>query len=144
MKKFFGILIVFIGILSLVIGLAIFIDGGARNKRLDNSEPSEFSAQYRKDNDDQLIFGCGAAIMGVVLLISGITLASSKTKKQKQREAELEKLKNNINKLGDLTAADLTSSHDIIDQLERLTALREKGALTEAEFQQQKKILLQQ
>jgi hypothetical protein len=144
MKKFFGILVLFIGLLSLVIGLAVFIDGEARNKRLDKSEHSEFSTKYHKDNDDQLSFGCGAVIVGLVFFVGGLTMVSSKTKNQKKKEAELEKLKANINKLGDLTATDLGTGKDTIAQLERLAALKEKGTLTEEEFQQQKKILLQQ
>lgn len=145
MKKFFGILILFIGLLSLIIGMACLIDAESRNKTLDQQEQNEFSDQYRKDNNDQRVFGGVSAAMGLVFFIAGFRMVAAKTKTQKIKEAELEKLKANINKLGDLTEADLQpvkNVNDVISQLEKLGELKTKGIITEEEFQQQKKKLL--
>jgi sortase (surface protein transpeptidase) len=146
MKKLFGILILFIGLLSLIIGMACFIDAESRNKTLDQQEQNEFSAQYRVNNNDQREFGGVSAVIGLVFFIIGFKMASTKTKSQKIKEAELEKLKANINKLGDLTEADLQpvkNVNDVISQLEKLGELKARGILTEEEFQQQKKKLLE-
>jgi len=145
MKKFLGILILFIGLLSLIIGMACFIDAESRNKTLDGQEQNESSARYREDNNDQRSFGGVSAVMGLVFFIAGFSMVSAKTKNQKIKEAELEKLKANINKLGDLTEGDLQpvkNVNEVINQLEKLGALKAKGLLTEEEFQQQKKKLL--
>ncbi|WP_162128090.1 SHOCT domain-containing protein [Flavobacterium phycosphaerae] len=146
MKKFLGIVILFIGLLSLIIGMACLIDAESRNKTLDGQEQNELTARYRDDNNDQRSFGAASAVIGLVFFIAGFRMVSAKTKNQIKKEAELEKLKANINKLGDLTATDLQQTKEVshvINQIEKLGDLKAKGLLTEEEFEQQKKKVLE-
>lgn len=139
-----------IGVLFIVTGALIMIGGIVLLQNAsftDNSSIGEFAKELDSD------YGVGNGMsrascfaisgIGLILLIVGIVMASSKSSIQRNKEAELLVLKNSNSAP---SVAEKKSENNIDDrifsQLEKLAKLKDQGIITDDEFQQQKKKLL--
>jgi hypothetical protein len=154
MKKFFGILFLLIGLAMTGIGIAALTNTSTRNDSFEGQVRNEFSANYRSNNNEQQMAGLGLIGGGLIFFIIGVVMVATKTKAQRKKEAELDVLRkmqlaNNVapsgqtNKTQTATSSPQKSTEDKFGQLERLAKLKEQGHLTDEEFQQQKKKILE-
>ena len=134
MKKFFGILFLLIGVMLMVIGTALIVSANA------NPLPAEGQSTGTMQNSDR---NTGRMLMvgGLILFVSGTTIIASKKKTPQKKGIPLETPPTTPERHE--AAHSTKATNDVLHQLERLTALKEKGTLTEEEFQQQKKKILE-
>lgn len=92
--------------------------------------------------DDRKIGFWGAFLISVILspLVGLIITMFSKTIKQQKIDDEI--LRNQIEQTRLLAEKTVNKSISITDELEKLVSLKEKGALSEDEFQQAKQHLI--
>lgn len=153
-KKIFGVLFLLIGLLMIVTGIAALTQSSTQDNSIEGSIGNTFSQEYRERNQEKRIVGFGLAGGGLFLFIIGIVMLATKTKKQQETEIELEVLKkmqlaNNIAQPEQTKTRQIEnvsmqkSTDDKIGQIEKLGKLKEQGFLTDEEFQQQKKKILE-
>ena len=135
MKKFFGILFLLIGVMLMVIGTALIVSANA------NPLPAEGQSTGTMQNSDR---NTGRMLMvgGLILFVSGTTIIASKKKTPQKKGIPLE-TPTTTPERPEAAPSSIKATNDVLHQLERLTALKEKGTLTEEEFQQQKKKILE-
>ena len=144
MKKFFGILFLLIGLAMIGLGVAALVDANSRSNSFEGQIGNTFSEHYRQNNEEQQMAGAGLLGGGVIFFIIGIVMLVTKTKAQRKKETELEVLKKVqvSNNTSSPTDNSTKSMDDKFAQLEKLGKLKEQGLLTEEEFQQQKKKII--
>ncbi|WP_291127516.1 hypothetical protein [Flavobacterium sp. UBA7682] len=135
MKKFFGVLFLLIGLFAIVTGVGTIASTDGYNRSFEGQVQEELIDQYRANRERDQGIGGAFAFVGGVFFIVGIVLLVTKTKKQRMMETELALLKGGIH---NKTEVKPTSQDDTINQLERLSVLKEKGVLSEEEFMAQK------
>jgi hypothetical protein len=123
------------GILLLLIGLAMVIGEILNLKR-------QASPNYRDDKSGEKQQAYTGLIIGVLASISGAILLWSHGKKKAER-AELLKVLS-ANSSAQLEKNNPQITDDKITQIEKLGKLKEQGLLTDEEFDQQKRKILEQ
>ncbi|HEX8561732.1 MAG TPA: SHOCT domain-containing protein [Flavobacterium sp.] len=126
MKKFFGIVFLFVGMALTVVGALVFSEA--------SKVVYEDQLRWESSNEDQQVFGSGYIAVGGIVFVMGIVLTASKTNAQREKEVELQLIKDSL--------AGAIIQEDPYNQIEKLGKLKERGLLTEEEFQQQKVKLL--
>ena len=127
MKKFFGIVLLIAAMFLTGVGVAIITEAEAKSNSYEGQLRSEFSSAYQRRNDEAQAAGGIVMLLSVVCFISGIILCVSKSKKQREKEFELELLQK-ANLLG------LSDQKDVYGKIEKLGDLKQQGLLTEDEF----------
>ena len=95
MKKFFGVLLLFIGLFLVALGMFGMGNTNGESKSIENQVQNEFIQDNQSDKEKELVIGGAVATVGLLFHIIGVVLLVTKTKKQYLLEAELEVLKNN-------------------------------------------------
>ena len=124
MKKFFGVLILLVGLILTGGGAAGLADINSRHQTFDGQVSETFSNRYREGASEQQAGATAAIGVGIVLIIVGIVMLATKTKKQRKQETELALLKsmnlsnrNNANSdkvsLSDLTIPELFAKFNV-------------------------------
>jgi hypothetical protein len=147
MKKAFGVIFLLLGLAMIGLGIAALTNLSTRNSSYEGEVRNQFSDSYRSASNGQAVAGLGLVGGGVVFFILGIVMVVSKSKSQRIKDAELKFLKTmHANDLPpQLTTKENKNSFNdaVFAQLEKLGKLKEKGLITDEEFQEQKKKLLQ-
>lgn len=137
MKKFLGVLFLVIGLFAIVSGIVAISSIETENRSLEGQVQSEFVEQYKTNQSQNQAAGGALAFSGLLFYITGIVLLVTKTKKQRVMEAELLILKNQ-----NITTFVSETKEDNISKIEKLGVLKEKGLLSNEEFEKEKKKLL--
>ncbi len=135
MKKIFGTLLQLIGLVTIIISSIAAKELYYERRILYSEIKSDLDYSYQSQIDSQQIALFFAAAFGIILFIIGLILLITKTKKQRQLEAELTTFKY-ISENGD-------EQEDAIGNLEKLFELKQKGILTEEEFVATKRKILE-
>jgi hypothetical protein len=90
MKNFFGILFILVGVGLVGLGIMALTNNHTRSQTFGDRFSSSFNSDYRQQKEAQQIVGLGASGGGAVLLIIGIAMVSTKSKKTRSKEFELE------------------------------------------------------
>jgi hypothetical protein len=147
MKKFFGILLLLIGLLMMGGGIAALTDANSKHGSLEGQFGETFSNRYRERANEEQMAGASGLGIGLVLFIIGIIMTASKSKKQKMTALELAAIKkiqnNNAPMHWEEKHVTATVNDDMIGKIEKLGKLKEQGLITEEEFQTQKQRILQ-
>jgi Short C-terminal domain len=151
MKKFFGILFLIIGLVAVGLGIVALTNYSSKNDSFEGRLRDRFNENYHTQNEDQKTGGIVSISVGALFFIIGLIMAASKSNLQRKKEAELEEMKNMQfvrsqpeQKTEPPPIPKLTpTTDDIFNQLERLAKLKEQGFLSDEEFQQQKKKILE-
>lgn len=93
MKKFFGVLLLFIGLFLVALGM--FGMGNTNGERKSHYSQIEMTPTHKPYKETEMVMGGAIATVGLLFHIIGVVLLVAKTKKQYLLEAELEVLKNN-------------------------------------------------
>jgi NADH:ubiquinone oxidoreductase subunit 6 (subunit J) len=153
-KKIFGFLFLLIGLLMIGTGIATVTQSATQDNTIEGRIGNTFSQEYREQNQEKRIVGFGLAGGGLLFFIIGIVMIATKTNKQRENEIELEVIKK-MQLANNFTQPEQTntkqaenafvqkSTDDKIGQIEKLGKLKEQGLLTDEEFQQQKKKILE-
>lgn len=144
MKKLFGTLFLLIGLGMIGFGITALVDANSRSNSFEGRLGNSINRVYRERNKEEQLIGAGLIGGGMIFFIVGIVMLVTKTKAQRKKEVELEVLRK-VNKTMTNESQTENSSKSIDDkfaQLEKLGKLREKGILSEEEFQQQKKKII--
>jgi len=143
MKFFFGILFLLIGLAMIGFGVAALVDANSRSNSFEGQIGNTFSYNYSKNIEEEQMIGAGCLGGGVIFFIIGIVMLVTKTKAQRKNEIELEVFKKvQSSNTSNQPNNSLKSMDDKFAQLEKLGKLKEQGLLTEEEFQQQKKKII--
>ncbi|CAM4254804.1 SHOCT domain-containing protein [Flavobacterium terrigena] len=126
MKKFFGTILQLIGLVTIIVSSIATTELVCERKMLYSQIKSELDYSNKTQIDSQEIALLFAAAFGIILFVIGLILLITKTKKQRQLEAELTTFKY-ILENGE-------EQDNAIGDLERLFELKQKGILTEEEF----------
>jgi len=135
MKKFFGVLLLLIGLFGAVTGMATIASSQASSDCIESQVSAEFANSYRESIEQGKIIGGVFVGIGLVFFVIGIVLVATKTKKQRLMEAELLLLKTNHGVV-------INSNVDLVGAIEQLGKLKDKGLLSEEEFIEQKRKIL--
>ncbi len=93
MKKFIGVLLLFIGLFLVALGM--FGMGNTNAERQSNYSQIEMTPTHKSYKETEMVIGGAIATVGLLFHIIGVVLLVTKTKKQYLLEAKLEVLKNN-------------------------------------------------
>lgn len=94
MKKFFGVLLLLIGLLLVAIGMYGMGNTNGEIKGIESQIQNEFTQQYKSNIEKDLVIGGAVSTVGLLFNIIGIVLLATKTNKQRRMEIELDVLKN--------------------------------------------------
>lgn len=143
MKKFFGILFLLIGLAGIVLGIATLVDANSMSNSFEGQFDNTIAELFRQKKEEMQTQGVGSLGVGEIFFIIGIVMLVTKTKAQRKKETELEVLKKaQVSTTSNQTNNSSKSIEDKLAQLEKLGKLKEQGLLTEEEFQQQKKKII--
>jgi uncharacterized alpha/beta hydrolase family protein len=144
MKKFFGILILIIGVFGIGMGIVALTDLGRRNSSFEGQIGNEFSESYNNESFEQQAIGLALIGSGLIFSILGVIMIASKSKKSKSKISAKDNIQiatipvtgvhDNFN-----AATQTSKMDDVLNRIERLGKLKEQGLITEEEFQEQKK-----
>ncbi|MEC4004896.1 hypothetical protein OX283_009535 [Flavobacterium sp. SUN052] len=95
MKKFFGIVLLIIGLIIVSIGVGGLSYENALRSCTENQIADELLLRSETQTQNGIMVGSAFLFLGIVLFIVGIVLTASKTNKQKRLEIELSFLKEN-------------------------------------------------
>jgi hypothetical protein len=125
-KYIFGILYLLIALALIGLGIAALNDAATKDKALEEQISNELRGSYYPNNNGEKMLGVTLITIGLFFLISGIILIVTKSKAQRIKDAEIK-----------------PTVEDKLAQIEKLGEMKEKGLITEEEFQQQKKRILE-
>lgn len=149
MKKIVGVIFILIGLWALIGGVVAITNAVTIRNTPGGRVFSEFSGNYSREIDEQIIIGGGVAIVGLILLIIGIVMVANKSQKQMKRELENDLLIESVTKPPLFNPNKETTStskpnfqDDKFQALEKLAKLKDQGVLTEEEFIEEKRKIL--
>ena len=96
MKKFFGVLLLFIGLFLVALGM--FGMGNTNGERNCHYSQIEMTPNAKPYKETEMVMGGAIVTVGFIFHVIGTVLLVTKTKKQLLLEAELYVLKNNSTK----------------------------------------------
>ena len=138
MKKFFGALFLVTGMMMITAGTYIIRDLSSSTVTAgQHQQPAAVAGKI------DIASGYGLILGGVIIFVTGLVLAITKTSAQRRKEAELEAFKNTFSNGYQQGHANAHIHSDAAyGQLERLVKLKERGVITEEEFKRQKEKIL--
>lgn len=92
MKKFFGVLLLFIGLFLVALGM--FGMGNTNGERKNHYSQIEMTPTAKAYKETEMVMGGAIVIVGFIFHVIGTVLLVTKTKKQLLLEAELQVLRN--------------------------------------------------
>lgn len=92
MKKFFGVLLLFIGLFLVALGM--FGSGTTNAERKSHYSQIEMTPTDKPYKETEMVMGGAIVIVGFIFHVIGTVLLVTKTKKQLLLEAELQVLRN--------------------------------------------------
>jgi hypothetical protein len=129
-RKFFAIVFILIGTFGIIIGIGVLTELSSRDRGFRSEFNENFDEAAFEANQNQRSIGSLSIVAGSVFLILGIVLLV-KTRKIKGGE-----------KISPQSEIFFIQNENIIIQIEKLGNLKEKGLLTNEEFEIQKKKIL--
>ena len=133
MKKFFGTLLLVIGLLAITVSSNAAAKLDCERNRFYHEARYEIDNSYQSTFDSQETAFLFVGGFGLIIFITGLILVVTKTGKQRQLESELTTLR-------------FIAEHGVqssgVSELEHLFQLKQKGILTEEEFSKAKRKIL--
>lgn len=126
-KRFIGILLLLVGAALIAIGVSVLTDLTNEQDSFEGRFRESLDYDYRSENDNRQALGISSIAGGALSFVFGLILATRK----RARSAGTR-----------VTQKARGNDSAVIEQLERLAKLKEQGALTEQEFEQQKARIL--
>jgi hypothetical protein len=125
MKKFFGTLIQFVGLIMITVTSAALTDINNEKKNLLSQARTELDQDYRYSLESSQASAIFAGFFGLIIFIIGLIMLLTKSNKQKKLEAEINILKH---------GKENSPKAETITELESLFELKQNGVLTDEEF----------
>jgi hypothetical protein len=141
LRKFFGIIFLFIGLIAIGAGILAVTEVETRSQSVEDQIDTIFTEGHSERNSNQEEGGLILVGGGLFFLIMGIIRISTKSRSQVRAEAALITANTYQSAIINNSSSNSNSS-DIYEQLEKLGRLRDQGVISEEEFQTQKNRLM--